>query len=106
MVTGANPLALKKAEATLRCIEAKTGKELWTKPKIGTYHAALLRTGDNKLLLLDDGGNLILLDPDPKEYRELARSKVCGETWAHPAISDGRLYIRDLKEVICLQLGE
>ena len=34
-------------------------------------------------------------DPDAKEYRELARSKVCGQTWAHPALSDGRLYLRD-----------
>jgi len=94
------------ASATLRCIEAKTGKQLWEKAKIGEYHAALLRTADNKLLMLDDTGNLILLDPDPKEYRELARSKVCGKTWAHPALSDGRLYVRDGKELICLQLGQ
>jgi outer membrane protein assembly factor BamB len=106
LVTGANPLAIKKPEATLRCIDAKTGKELWNRPKVGTYHAALLRTGDNKLLLLDDRGSLILVEPNAKEYRELARSKVCGFTWAHPALSDGRLYIRDNNEVICLQLGE
>ena len=31
---------------------------LWTKPKVGKYHAALLRTGDDKLLMLDDGGDL------------------------------------------------
>jgi outer membrane protein assembly factor BamB len=93
-------------QATLRCVEVKTGKELWHKAKIGKYHATLLRTGDDKLLLLDDAGSLALLDPSPKEYRELARSKVCGETWAHPALSDGRLYVRDNKEVICLQFGE
>jgi outer membrane protein assembly factor BamB len=103
MVTGS---ILPPPRAALRCVEAGTGKELWTKPKIGRYHAALLRTGDDKLLLLDDGGNLVLLDPNPKEYRELARAKVCGETWAHPALSDGRLYVRDNKELICLQLGE
>jgi hypothetical protein len=106
LVTGANPLAFKKPEATLHCVEAKSGKPLWSRARIGQYHAALLRTADNKLLMLDDGGNLVLLDPDPKEYKELARSKVCGETWAHPALSDGRLYVRDNKEVICLQLGE
>jgi outer membrane protein assembly factor BamB len=66
----------------------------------------LLRTGDDKLLFLDDAGNLMLLQPDPKEYRELCRAKVCGKTWAHPALADGRLYIRDEKELICIQLAE
>jgi outer membrane protein assembly factor BamB len=107
MVTGANPLSFgKKAFATLRCIEAKSGKELWNRPKVGKYHACLLRTGDSKLLMLEEAGDLVLLDPSPKEYRELARSKVCGETWAHPALSDGWLYIRDKKELICLQFGK
>lgn len=92
--------------ATLRCVELKSGKEVWSKAKVGKYHAALLRTGDDKLLMLDDAGNLILLDPNPKEYRELARSKVCGPCWAHPALADGRLYVRDDKELICLQLSE
>ena len=108
IVTGKlpNPLAGRTPPvATLHCIEAKTGKVLWSRPKVGTYHASLLRTGDNKVLMLEEPGNLVLIDPDPKEYRELARSKVCGEAWAHPAVANGRLYVRDNKEVICLQLG-
>ncbi len=104
MVTGNNPRALKTAEAVLRGVGAQTGKELWSKSKIGKYHATLLRTGDDKLLVLDDSGNLLLLDANPKEYRELARSKVCGEAWAHPALANGRLYVRDAKELICLEL--
>jgi hypothetical protein len=50
-----------------------------------------------------DNGDVVLIDPNPKEFRELARSKVCGETWAHPAIADGRIYVRDARELICLQ---
>jgi outer membrane protein assembly factor BamB len=104
-VKGTKPPALLN-QATLHCVEAKTGKELWSKPKVvGKYHAALLRTGDSKLLVLEEAGNLVLVDTDPKEYRELAKSKVCGETWAHPALANGRLYLRDNKEVVCLQLG-
>jgi outer membrane protein assembly factor BamB len=91
--------------ATLRCVESATGKILWSREAIGQYHAALLRTGDGKLLMLDDSGNLALLDPDPKEYKELARSKVCGPTWAHPALSNGKLYLRDKKEIVCLELS-
>jgi outer membrane protein assembly factor BamB len=106
VVTGTKPPAL-KVEATLRCVETKTGKELWNRPKVGKYHASLLRTGDGKLLMLEDGGSLVLLEPSAEKYQELARSKVCGEeAWAHPALADGRLYLRDHRELICLEMGK
>jgi outer membrane protein assembly factor BamB len=111
MVTGTNPLSVlnplakKKPSATLNCVATESGKVLWQRPNVGTYHASLLRTGDNKLLMLEEAGNLVLLDPNPKEYRELARARVCGHTWAHPALANGRLYIRDEQELICLQLS-
>jgi outer membrane protein assembly factor BamB len=106
LVAGTKPPAF-FPQATLHCVEARTGKELWHKARVGKYHAALLRTGDGKLLMLEEAGNLVLLDPGPKEYRELARSiKICGETWAHPALANGRLYVRDAQEVICLRLVE
>jgi outer membrane protein assembly factor BamB len=92
-------------KATLNCVEIKSGKVLWQKERVSKYHASLLRTGDDKLLMLEEAGGLVLLDPNAKEYKELARSKVCGETWAHPALANGRLYVRDAKEMICLDLG-
>jgi outer membrane protein assembly factor BamB len=104
MVTGSSNIL--KVQADLHCVEAATGKVLWTKPKVGKYHACLIRTGDDKLLMLEEASDLVLIQPDPKEYRELARSKVCGQTWAHPALSNGKLYVRDAKELICLQLGK
>jgi outer membrane protein assembly factor BamB len=105
VVTGSLGI-LQPPQADLHCVEASTGKTLWTRPKVGTYHATLLRTADDKLLLIEEAGDLVLLDPNPKEYRELARSKICGNTWAHPAVANGRLYIRDNNELVCVQLGE
>jgi len=103
MVTGTKPLTFQTG-ATLHCIETKTGKELWQKPKVGQYHASLMRTGNNKLLMLEDSGSLVLVDPSPKEYRELCRAVVSGPTWAHPALCNGRLYVRDEKELICVEM--
>jgi outer membrane protein assembly factor BamB len=103
MVTGA--LSIQQS-ISLRCVEVATGKTLWSKPNIGKYHAALVKTGDDKLLMLDDAGNLTLIQPDAKEYKQLARSKVCGETWAHPAVSNGRIYLRDAKELMCIELAK
>jgi outer membrane protein assembly factor BamB len=106
MVTGSNPLAFTKAEAVLRCVDLTTGKERWNKPGVGQYHAALLRTANHKVLVMEEGGTLVLVDPDPKAYRELAHSRICGHAWAHPAISDGRLYVRDEKDLICIRLPQ
>ncbi len=92
--------------STLRCVEAKTGKEVWKKEKVANYHAALVKTADDKLLMLDDKGNLTLIEPSPDGYKELAKSKVCGQTWAHPALSDGRVFLRDEKELMCVPLGK
>jgi len=106
MVTGSLPLPLQKVSATLRSVDAQTGKELWKKDKVGTYHASLVRTGDNKLLMVEEKGDLVLLDPDRKEYRELSRSKICGNTWAHPVLANGRLYIRDANSLICVEMAK
>jgi outer membrane protein assembly factor BamB len=110
MVTGTNPLSAlnpankKKVSAVLNCVATDSGKVLWRHPGVGTYHASLLRTGNNKLLMLEERGDLVLLDPDPQGYRELARSKVSGHTWAHPALAGGRLYVRDDQALICLEV--
>jgi outer membrane protein assembly factor BamB len=88
------------------CLEAKSGKELWKKEKVGYFHAGLVRTGDGKLLALNDSGVLTLLDVDAKGAREAARAKVCGGTLVSPALADGRLYVRDDKELVCLQLRD
>ncbi len=56
--------------------------------------------------MLDDGGTLTLFEADPSGYKELAKSKVCGSTWAHPALVEGRVYLRDEKELICVPVSD
>lgn len=98
--------SLTNATITLRCVEVASGKTLWEKPNIGKYHAAIVRTAGDKLLMLDDNGFLTLFQPDEKEYKQLAKSRVCGGTWAHPALADGKLVIRDDKDLICFEMAK
>ncbi len=90
----------------LCCVEVKTGKILWSKDKVGVFQAGLIRTGDDKLLVLDDSGLLRLLEHDPKGYHELARTQACGGTMVNPALANGCVFVRDGKAVSCLQLAE
>ena len=100
-----NARLIPSAEIALSCVDPQTGKELWQKPRVGTYQLNLLRTGDNKLFMLDDlNGDAILLDANPQEYRELARAKVCKPTIINPALANGRLYVRDDASVTCYDL--
>jgi outer membrane protein assembly factor BamB len=94
-----------KPSSSLCCVDLKTGKELWKKEGLGYYHLGVVRTGDNRLLLLDDSGTLHLVEANTKEYRELSSAKVCGGTFAVPALSGGRLYVRDDKEILCLEFN-
>lgn len=89
--------------ATLHCIDPKTGQSLWSKKGVGTYHATLLRTRE-KLLILEEKGDLVMVQPSKEGYQELARSPLCKMTWAHPAYAQGMLFIRDSQELKAIKL--
>ena len=101
---GGDHSAATDCQATLHCVDAKKGAVHWKKDGVGKYHASLMRTGNGKLLMVEEAGSLVLLEPSGEKYQELCRSKISGNTWAHPAVAEGRLYIRDQKELVCVQL--
>lgn len=89
----------------LRCLDMAKGEQLWHKEGLGYFHVGVIATGDGKLLMLDDGGYLVLAEATREQYKQLAKSQVCRGTLCNPACSDGRLFVRDDKEIICLSLG-
>ncbi len=91
--------------ADLRCLDPANGKELWKKENLGYFHFAVMAVADGKVLILDDAGSLTLAQVTRKGHQELAKAKVCHGTFNSPALANGRLYVRDNVEVICLELG-
>ena len=50
---------------------------------------------------------VVLLSADPAGHTELGRVPVLsGKTWNHPIVANGRLYVRNGSEAICLELLE
>jgi outer membrane protein assembly factor BamB len=92
-------------KADLCCVDLATGKELWHQAGAGYFHFGLIRTGNGKLLLLDDAGNLKLLDATADAYRELCSAKVCSGNLVTPALAGGRLFARDDQGLVCIQLA-
>jgi outer membrane protein assembly factor BamB len=72
----------------IKCVEAATGKILWEQEGFGPGHVIL---AGETLVALSDDGHLVLIDPQPTAYKELARAKVLeGKCWTTPVVSNGR----------------
>ncbi|GIW80254.1 MAG: alcohol dehydrogenase [Gemmatales bacterium] len=87
--------------ARLRCIELKTGKVQWTKEGFG---CGSIIFADDKLIILTEQGELVLVEATPKAYRELARAQVLSPTRSQIALANGLLYARDDEKILCIQM--
>jgi outer membrane protein assembly factor BamB len=84
-----------KRKGQFFCLDAKTGKTLWTGEGRQGESASLLDGGDVLLGLTSDA-ELIVFDASDKDYVEKARYKVAEtETWAHPVVSGRTIYVKD-----------
>ncbi len=84
----------------LKCVELATGEVKWSKEGFGPGGTIL--AGD-KLVVLGDAGQLVIAEPNPKAYNELARANILeGKCWSTPSVADGRIYARSTKEAVCL----
>lgn len=92
----------------LACLDL-TGKRLWAsggalRVGLGPY----VMTSDGLILLVDDEeGVLHMGTADSAGYKELAKAKVLNghDAWGPLAIAEGRVILRDLTEMICVDLG-
>ncbi len=88
--------------ASLRCIDWKAGKVLWTEDGFGCGSAI---AAGNNLIVLSEGGDLVLVEATGARYREKARASVLARPCrAHPALANGRLYARDDRRLVCWNL--
>jgi outer membrane protein assembly factor BamB len=89
--------------ASLRCVDAATGKVHWEKE--GTGIGWIGSTADGLLILCEDG-TLSLIKPKSEKYEALATTRlVKGPVWSHAALADGNIYVRDSKSLMAFRLG-
>jgi outer membrane protein assembly factor BamB len=89
--------------SNLRCVELATGKVLWKNDNLqrgGMIYA------DGRLWILAEG-KLVLVEPSPQAYREHGSvSLLGGRNWTAPVSANGRLFLRDEKTLMCLDVRE
>ncbi|HEV3386909.1 MAG TPA: PQQ-binding-like beta-propeller repeat protein, partial [Gemmata sp.] len=84
----------------LFCINAE-GKTAWTSSIKGKQGYGSIVDAGSVLLSLTPAGQLVVYEPNDKEFKEIALYKVSStETYAYPVVSGKRIYVKDKDSVI------
>ncbi|MBS0262552.1 MAG: PQQ-like beta-propeller repeat protein [Planctomycetes bacterium] len=106
----------------LRCFDIPSGEILWTTPKplgdrkVGSGTVFLVRAGStDKFWMFAESGDLIIGQMNSKGFTELSRVHVIEPTnnafgrpvaWCAPAFAHKRMYVRNDKEIVCVDLAK
>ena len=90
----------------LVCLEFKTGKVMWDqRESAGRRAKGSVALADGRLYYRMENGNVVLIEPSPRQYIERGRfeqpDRSRAPAWPHPVIANGKLYIRDQDVLLC-----
>ncbi|HTY62637.1 MAG TPA: PQQ-binding-like beta-propeller repeat protein [Acidobacteriota bacterium] len=103
-----------KTKGRFTCLDLD-GKIVWQSPVVSgnaessrTFGLGTFLLADGMFFILDGNtGMLRLVEGNIKEYKELASAQILNgeDVWGPMALSDGKLIIRDMSQMVCLQVG-
>jgi outer membrane protein assembly factor BamB len=107
-------------KGVMRALSFPSGKRLWeTSDVIGKRPAgsetAFIVRHEDRYVLFNELGELLLAKLQPDGYHEISRAKVVEPTnlafgrevvWSMPAFANRHAYVRNDKEIICVDLAE
>ena len=91
-------------DAILTCMEFATGNVMWRDRSVGKGSVSY---ADGHLYVQGEGNLVGLVEATPEAYREKGRFSIPDTglpSWAHPVVSDGRLYVRNQDTVIAYNI--
>lgn len=87
------------------CVEIGSGKVVWGgKRKTPAGGSAAVSFADGHMIFRYESGPIALIEATPEEYRlkgKFTPEVVNRPAWSHPAISGGRMYLRDQDTTMC-----
>jgi outer membrane protein assembly factor BamB len=96
----------KKKRGLFTCLSLD-GKEVWTSEGKASFGLGSFMMADGMFFVLDgDTGKLRLIEASTTGYNELASAQVLAgqEVWGPMALSDGKLVLRDLTKMVCVDV--
>jgi outer membrane protein assembly factor BamB len=90
-------------EGILACLDPLTGELKW---KGGRYGYGSLVLAGGHLVVLSERGDLVLVKATPVRHEEVTSfSAIDGKTWNPPALSGGRLLVRNATEMAAFDIS-
>jgi outer membrane protein assembly factor BamB len=90
-------------EAILACVDAATGELKW---KGGRYGYGQVMLAGDRLIVLTEDGEVVQVRATPTRHEEVASfPAIEGKTWNHPVIADGRLLVRNVREMAAFDIS-
>ncbi len=83
------------------------GELVWSSGQDNRYGLGPFMLADNKFFILDDEGELTLLDATAAGFAPLAKAEVLDghDAWGPLALAGTRLLLRDLGKMVCIDVG-
>jgi hypothetical protein len=89
--------------APFTAVNVKTGKIAW---RDRSFQRASIVMAEGRLIILDEDGNLALASLSPEGLQVHAKvALLSNNSWTAPALVGTRLYVRDRKNIMALDLG-
>jgi outer membrane protein assembly factor BamB len=93
----------KGSQAILSAVEVRSGKVHWQERSI---QKATFVWADQKLITLDQDGNLMIAHPSTQGFRIAAKAPLMTRlSWTPPVLVGTRLYVRDRQTMMAVDLG-
>jgi outer membrane protein assembly factor BamB len=94
------------------CQDFKTGKIAWSENDKKFEKGSNTYADGHLYLYGQSSGTVVLLEANPKEWKESGRFKLPEKSkqhhnyWTHPVVANGRLYLRDEELIFCYDIKD
>jgi outer membrane protein assembly factor BamB len=89
--------------APFTAVDVKTGKVLW---RNRSFPRASFLFADGRFIILDEDGQLLLATATQEGLTVISKTQLLGsQAWTVPSLAGTRLYVRDRKNIMALELG-
>ncbi|MDA7673327.1 PQQ-like beta-propeller repeat protein [bacterium] len=91
-----------------QCIELKSGEIKWGKQRGAGSESAAIAYADGHIFFRYQDHTMAVVEANPSEYKLKGSFKIGSsnkQSWPHPVIQDGKLYLRDQDELLCYDIS-
>lgn len=89
------------------CIHVPTGRTAWGPVRGPGKRSAAVSYADGHLYFRYEDGTMALIEANPRSYKLKGTFRIAtrhAESWPHPVIANGKLYLRDQQDLHCYDL--